>query len=60
MGVKTMDLSECADITEMIYMVMHPEEQEEKVVEEKQEIKFDASFLLYLVPEEHEWILSLS
>jgi hypothetical protein len=60
MEVIIMDLNNCADISEMVYMAMHPEEQEEKVVEEKQEIKFDVSFLLYLVPEEHEWILSLS
>lgn len=47
-----MDFNQCSDITEMLYMAMHPEEQEEKLM-------FDVSFLLNLIPSEKEWILSL-
>jgi hypothetical protein len=50
-----MDLSNCADISEMLYYATHAEEDDEI----KQEMQFDVNFLLYLVPEEHEWILSL-
>lgn len=46
-----MDLNNCADISEMMFYAIHPEEEEA--------IQFDVSFLLYLIPEEHEWILSL-
>jgi hypothetical protein len=47
-----MDLNNCAEITEMIYLAKQMKKQEE--------IKYDVSFLLYLIPEEHEWILSLN
>jgi hypothetical protein len=50
--VLKLDLNKCSDITEIWYMAMHPEEQEEKMM-------FDVSFLLNLVPSEKEWILSL-
>jgi hypothetical protein len=51
------------NLSESWFYAMHPEElEEEKEVEQEKtlEIQFDASFLLYLVPEEHKWILSLS
>jgi hypothetical protein len=44
-------------ISEAYFYAMHPEEQH--VQGSQEEMKFDVSFLLYLVPEEHEWIQSL-
>jgi hypothetical protein len=49
-GVKIM-----GDLSELIYYATHTEDDEEIVPQ----MKFDVSFLLYLVPEEHEWILGL-
>jgi hypothetical protein len=43
------------EITEMLYYATHTQDDEEIVPK----MKFDVSFLLYLVPEEHEWILGL-
>jgi hypothetical protein len=43
------------EISEMLYYATHTEDDEEIV----REMKFDVSFMLYLVPEEHEWILGL-
>jgi hypothetical protein len=43
------------EISEMLYYATHTADDEEIVTERK----FDVSFLLYLVPEEHEWILGL-
>jgi hypothetical protein len=39
------------DLSELIFYANHPEERED--------FKYDVSFLLSLVPEEWEWILGL-
>jgi hypothetical protein len=54
------------NLSESWFYAMHPEEQEEKEVEQvtnKQEksleIQFDCLFFLDLMPEEKEWIFEL-
>lgn len=50
------NLSSCAEISEMLYYALHPEEQEE---DQDECIRFDVSFLNELVPGERDWVAKL-